>query len=73
LAVDITGIMLATVAFMYLFSGPRGRNRYYPLGFGVLIAVLAIAYGALNNEALFYPLGAVVLAKGYWMYRRWRD
>ena len=68
---DITGIMVATVAFMYLFSGPRGRNKYYPLGFGALLAALAIAYGALNDQVLFYPLGVIVLAKGYWMYRRW--
>lgn len=70
---DITGILLATVVFMYLFSGPRGRNRYYPLGYGVLLAALAVMYATVNDQALYYGLAAAALAKGYWMFIHWHQ
>lgn len=68
---DITGILLATVVFMYLFSGPRGRNRYYPLGYGILLAVLSSIYAATNQANIYYVLAIVSLGKGYLMYSRW--
>lgn len=68
---DITGILLATVVFMYLFSGPRGRNRYYPLGYGILLAVLSSLYAATNQANIYYVLAVVALGKGYLMYSRW--
>lgn len=68
---DITGILLATIAFMYLFSGPRGKSKYYPLAYGLLIVTLAVVYGAGNREPVYYALAAATLAKALWMFRRW--
>lgn len=68
---DITGIMLAAVSFMFLLSGPSGRNKYWPLGFGVFLAALGVFYGIINGQALYYPVAVAVLVKGYFMYRRW--
>ncbi len=70
---DITGIMLATVSFMFILSGPRGRNKYWPLGFGLLLAALGILYGYVNHEAIYYGVAAAVVAKALWMFRRWES
>jgi len=63
--------MLAAVLVMFLLSGPRGRSRYYPLGFGIILAVLSLAYAVRNREFAYYAIAALALAKGVWDYRRW--
>jgi hypothetical protein len=70
--IDITGIVLSAVLVMFLLSGPRGKNRNYPLAFGAMIAVLAIVYAVSNRQSLYYVLAALGLAKGFWDYRHWR-
>ncbi len=70
---DITGIMLAAVSFMFLLSGPSGRNKYWPLVFGIILCSLGVFYGVVNKQTLFYPLAVAVLVKGFWMYRKWES
>lgn len=69
---DITAILLSAVIIMYTLSAPRGRNRYHPLGYGALLAVLAVAYARINSEPIYYALAALALAKGIYSYMRWR-
>jgi len=70
--VDITGIMLSAIVVLFLLSGPRGKSRYHPLGFGILIAALSAVYAAANNAWAYYLVAAAAAAKGLWDYRRWQ-
>jgi hypothetical protein len=67
------GVAVSAVVVLFLMSSPRGKNRYYPLGFGIFLAVLASAYAAVNDEWMFYILGALAFVRGYFQYRKWRD
>lgn len=68
----LTGVVLAAVVVMFVLSPPRGKSKYYPLGFGIIIAVLSAVYAAVNNEWYYYLVGAIGAAKGLWDYSRWR-
>lgn len=68
-----TGIVLAAVVVMFLLSGPRGQNRYYPLGFGMILAVLSAVYAVSSGYRPYYALAAVAAAKGFWDYSRWQS
>lgn len=67
------GIAVSAVVVLFLLSSPRGRNRYYPLGFGIFLGVLSAAYAATNGEWMFYILSVLAVVRGYWQYSRWRD
>ncbi|MDP2871012.1 MAG: hypothetical protein Q8P31_00485 [Bacillota bacterium] len=67
------GVAVSAVVVLFLLSAPRGKNKYYPLGFGVFLGLLSSAYAAVNGEWMFYVLGVLALARGYWQHRRWQE
>ena len=69
---DLTAILLSAVVVLFVLSGPRGKNRYYPLGYGLFIAALCVYYGFTNGDWTFYSLAAAAFARGYYLFYRWR-
>lgn len=67
------GIAVSALVVLFLLSGPRGKNKYHPLGFSIFLALLSSAYAAVNGEWMFYILAVLALARGYWQYLRWQD
>jgi hypothetical protein len=71
--VNPAGVAVSAIVVLFLLSGPRGKSRYYPLGFGLFLGVLSATYAAVNGEWMFYVLAVLAALRGYWQYSKWRD